>query len=67
MPCQGQGPGETIAASCSPLVLPAAAATCREGAVVADTQRYVEAVNWAAITDFTVTEDHLKLLRHVHL
>lgn len=28
---------------------------------------YVEAVSWAALTEFTVTEDHLKLLRHIHL
>lgn len=34
---------------------------------MADTQRYVEAVNWRALTEFTVTEDHLKLLQHVHL
>jgi sulfur relay (sulfurtransferase) DsrC/TusE family protein len=37
------------------------------GALVADTWPYVEAVSWAAVTEFTVTEDHLKLLRHVHL
>ena len=35
--------------------------------MVADTWRYVEAVSWAALTEFTVTEDHLKLLRHIHL
>src|SRR5260370_25490215 len=34
---------------------------------MADTQRYVEAISWAAVSEFTVTEDHLKLLRHVHL
>jgi hypothetical protein len=34
---------------------------------VADTWPYVEAVSWAAVTEFTVTEDHLRLLRHVHL
>ncbi len=32
-----------------------------------DTQQYVEAVSWTAIREFTVTEDHLKLLRHAHL
>jgi hypothetical protein len=31
------------------------------GALVADTWPYVEAVSWAAVTEFTVTEDHLKL------
>ena len=35
--------------------------------MLADTQRYVEAVNWAALAEFTVTEDHLKLLQHVYL
>ena len=34
---------------------------------MADTRRYVEAVNWAAVREFTVTEDHLELLRHVYL
>ena len=34
---------------------------------MADTRRYVEAVSWAGVTDFTVTEDHLTLLRHAHL
>jgi hypothetical protein len=34
---------------------------------MADTRRYVEAVNWAAVTEFTVTDDHLKLLQHVYL
>ena len=34
---------------------------------MADTRRYVEAVSWAAVSEFTVTEDHLKLLRHVYL
>lgn len=38
-----------------------------EETVMADTYRYVEAVNWTALKDFTVTEEHLKLLRHVHL
>jgi hypothetical protein len=28
---------------------------------MADTRRYVEAVNWAAVREFTVTEDHLEL------
>ena len=34
---------------------------------MADTWRYVEAVSWAALREFTVTEDQLKLLRHAHL
>jgi hypothetical protein len=34
---------------------------------MADTRRYVEAVSWAAVREFTVTEEHLKLLRHIHL
>ena len=34
---------------------------------MADTRRYVEAISWAAVSEFTVTEDHLELLRHVHL
>jgi len=34
---------------------------------MADTRRYVEAVNWAAVREFAVTEDHLELLRHVYL
>jgi hypothetical protein len=34
---------------------------------MADTWRYVQAVNWATLREFTVTEDHLKLLRHTHL
>lgn len=34
---------------------------------MADTRRHVEAVNWAALADFTVTEEHLKLLQHVYL
>jgi len=34
---------------------------------MADTRRYVEAVNGAALTEFTVTENHLKLLQHVYL
>lgn len=38
-----------------------------EETVMADTYRYVEAVNWTALKDFTVTEEHLKLPRHVHL
>ncbi len=35
--------------------------------MMADTRRYVEAVSWAAISEFTVTENHLKLLRHARL
>ncbi len=34
---------------------------------MADTWRYVQAVSWAAVREFTVTEDHLKLLRHACL
>jgi len=34
---------------------------------MADTRHYVEAVSWATVREFTVTEDHLKLLRHAHL
>jgi hypothetical protein len=30
---------------------------------VAETEPYVEAVSWASVTEFTVTEDHLALLR----
>src|SRR6266568_5645220 len=58
--------GEKISASHSP-VLPAAAGTCPEGAVMADTWPYVEAVSLASVSEFTVTEDHLKLLRHAYL
>jgi hypothetical protein len=37
-----------------------------EGAAVAETEPYVEAVSWANVTEFTVTEDHLALLQHAH-
>ncbi len=35
--------------------------------MIAGTRRYIEAVNRAAARDFTVTRDHLVLLRHVYL
>ena len=66
MLCQGQGPGETIAASCSPPFSRLQLVPVR-GSAGGRTWPYVEAVSWAAVTEFTVTEDHLKLLRHVHL
>ena len=34
---------------------------------MADTQPHVEMVSWDTVREFTVTEDHLKLLRHAHL
>ncbi len=34
---------------------------------MADTWPYVEAVSLASVSEFTVTEDHLKLLRHAYL
>jgi len=37
-----------------------------EGAVMSDTRNNIEAV-WAYTREFTVTEDHLKLLRHAQL